>query len=327
MTEKIIPPDFADVEAAYERIKSRVVRTPLLRCDMLDEKANRAVFIKAECLQKTGSFKYRGASNRLMQVDPQAYPGGVVAFSSGNHAQGVAAAAAEASLKAAIVMPEDAPLVKSEGVRYLGAEVVSYNRASDDRERIARDLAARRKALLIPSYDDPLIIAGQGSVGLEIAKQCGETGVQLEALACGAGGGGLMAGISLAMSELSSTTKIYTVEPDGFDDHKRSFLAGKRVSNAPDAQSICDAIMTPMPGAMPFAINKELVSAGFAVSDDEVRAAMRFAFKYLKIVIEPGGAVSLAAALQGKVPGNGPLCVVATGGNVDPVLFAGVLSS
>ncbi len=326
MTNVIIPPDFSDVLAAYERIKNRVVHTPLLRNDVLDERAGRPVFIKAECLQKTGSFKYRGASNRIMHINPHDYPGGVVGFSSGNHAQGIAAAAAEAGVKAAIVMPEDAPGVKTEGVRYWGAEVVGYDRATDDRETIARALAEERNALLIPSYDDPDIIAGQGSVGVEIAEQCKGAGISLETLACGAGGGGLIAGIALAMNELSSKTNIYTVEPDGFDDHRRSFLAGEKVSNAPDAQSICDAIMTREPGTMPFEINKKLVKAGLVVSDNEVKEAMRFAFRYLKIVIEPGGAVSLAAALKGKVPGNGPLCIVATGGNVDPTAFAQILS-
>ncbi len=327
MSKTLAPPRFDDVLAGYAMIKDRVVKTPLLRHARLDEAAGRPVFVKAECLQKTGSFKYRGASNTIMRVKGADYPGGVVAFSSGNHAQGIAAAAAEAGLRAVIVMPKDAPKIKTEGVRYLGADVVFYDRLKENREEIARDLAVERNALLIPSYDDPNIIAGQGSVGLEIAAQCEEAGVVLEALACGAGGGGLMAGISLAMHGLSPDTKIYTVEPEGFDDHKRSFDAGKRVANDPGADSICDAIMTSMPGAMPFSINNRLVSAGLSVSDSEVMAAMRFAFLYLKVVIEPGGAVSLAAALQGKIPGSGPLCVVATGGNVDPALYARIIAA
>ncbi len=327
MHNKMNLPDFRDVDGAYERLKDRVVRTPLLRADALDAAVGRPVFVKAECLQKTGSFKYRGASNRVLQLTDAQRKTGVVAFSSGNHAQGMAAAAAEAKVPVVIIMPKDAPAVKIEGVRDCGAQIVLYDRYHESREEIGARMAAERNAVLVSSYDDPMIIAGQGSAGIEAAQQLQEFGVVAEALITNAGGGGLTAGLALAWEELCPIAKIYTAEPDDFDDHKRSFAAGERQSNASLAGSACDALLTPEPGHLTFTINKTRVCAGLSASDEEAFAAMRFAFRHLKIVLEPGGAIALACALQKRVPGNGPLCVFATGGNVEPALFAKVLGA
>ncbi|MEO0982313.1 MAG: threonine/serine dehydratase [Pseudomonadota bacterium] len=280
-------------------------------------------------MQTTGSFKIRGAMNRLSRIAPERRAAGVVAFSSGNHAQGVARAARLLGMPALIVMPFDAPEVKAAGVRADGAEIRPFDRASESREAIAAEIAAERGATLVPSFDDPLIIAGQGTAGLEFARQQDQASRTLDHLICGAGGGGLMAGLSLAFARLSPETRLWTAEPEGFDDHRRSFEAGERRSADPGVRSICDAILTPTPGELTFAITKRHVSGGFAVTEDEVRAAMRFAFQHLNLVVEPGGAVSLAAALRGlpdEMKGQ-TIGLVATGGNVDPALFAEILTS
>jgi threonine dehydratase len=320
-------PEFADVKAAHARLKGRVVRTPLLRCAALDAAVGRPVLVKAECLQTTGSFKYRGASNRIMQLADHERAAGVVAYSSGNHAQGVAAAAAEAGVSALIVMPKDVPAVKSEGVKARGAQIVYYDRETENREEIAAAIAKERGAVLVPPYEDPMVIAGQGTAGMEAAEQLREFGVKPEALIANAGGGGLIAGIALAWENVCPQAKIYSAEPDGFDDHKRSLALGKKQRNKNLAGSVCDALLTPEPGDLTFAVNKRLLSAGLSASDEDVFAAMRFAFRHLKIVLEPGGAMALAITLKGLVPGNGPLCVLATGGNVDPALFARVITA
>ncbi len=320
-------PGFADIMAAHQRLQGTVVRTPLLRADALDAAVGRPVFVKAECLQKTGSFKYRGASNRIMQLDEAERGAGVVAFSSGNHAQGVAAAAQEAAIAATIVMPRDAPQVKVRGVRAKGAKIVFMDRRTEDREAIAKAIAQERGAVLIPSYDDPQVIAGQGTAGVECAEQLRDRGVTAQALVTCTGGGGLTAGLALAWEELCPDARIYGAEPEGFDDHRRSFAAGKRLRNARLGGSICDALMTPEPGRLTFAINKGRVQDALVAGDDAVRAAMRFAFDHLRIVLEPGGAMALAVALQGKVPGTGPLCVLATGGNVDADAFARIIAA
>ncbi len=319
-------PTFADVCEAHDRLCGHVVRTPLLRCDALDNAVGRPVFVKAECLQTTGAFKYRGASNRIMQLTEAERSAGVVAYSSGNHANGVAAAAQEAGVPALIVMPADVPAVKSDGVKARGAKIVYYDRQTENREEIAQKIAQERGAVIVPPYDDAIVIAGQGTAGMECAEQCQEIGVTPDAIVVNAGGGGFTAGIALAWSELCPQARIYTAEPAEFNDHERSFKAGEKQRNAKLAGSVCDALLTPEPGDITFAVNKKLVSAGLCASDDEAFAAMRFAFSHLKIVLEPGGAVALATALAGRVPGEGPLVVLATGGNVDPALFAQVIS-
>ena len=320
-------PSFADVEDAARLLEGVAVRTPLLRSDALDEAAGGRVFVKAECLQRTGSFKIRGAYNRLARLTAEERPRGVVAFSSGNHAQGVAASARLLGVPAVIVMPSDAPRMKMEATRGYGAEVVLYDRFTESREAIAARIGEERGAVVVPSYDDFHVIAGQGTVGLEAARQLDEAGATADLLICPASGGGLMAGIGLAFAELSPATRLYTAEPAGYDDHRRSFEAGERIALEPAGPSLCDALLAPQPGAMTFEVNRQRASGGFAVSDEEALAAMAFAFRHLKIVIEPGGAVALAAVLTGRAALDGRTAVVvASGGNVDGEVFAQALS-
>ena len=320
-------PSFADVEDAARLLEGVAVRTPLLRSDALDEAAGGRVLVKAECLQRTGSFKIRGAYNRLARLTADERPRGVVAFSSGNHAQGVAASARLLGVPAVIVMPSDAPRMKMEATRGYGAEVVLYDRFTESREAIAARIGEERGAVVVPSYDDFHVIAGQGTVGLEAARQLDQAGATADLLICPASGGGLMAGIGLAFAELSPATRLYTAEPAGYDDHRRSFEAGERIALEPAGPSLCDALLAPQPGAMTFEVNREQASGGFAVTDEEALAAMAFAFRHLKIVIEPGGAVALAAVLTGKAALEGRTAVVfASGGNVDAEVFAQALS-
>ena len=319
-------PSFADVEAAAVRLQGVAVRTPLLRNDALDEAAGGKVFVKAECLQRTGSFKIRGAYNRLAQLTEDERPRGVVAFSSGNHAQGVAASAKLLVLPAVIVMPSDAPRMKVEATRGYGAEGVLYDRFTESREAIAARIGQERGAVVVPSYDDGHVIAGQGTVGLEAARQLAEMGAEADVLVCPASGGGLMAGIALAFETLSPRTRLFTAEPAGYDDHRRSFEAGERIALAPAGPSLCDALLAPQPGALTFPINRPRVAGGYAATDEEALAAMAFAFRHLKIVLEPGGAVALAAVLTGKAALEGRTAVVvASGGNVDADLYARAL--
>lgn len=312
-----------DIEAAARRLAGVSVRTPLLRNHALDEAAGGTVLIKPECLQVTGSFKIRGAYNFLKQLSDEQAEHGVVAFSSGNHAQGVAAAGSMLGIKTAIVMPEDAPRAKLENTRRLGGEVINYDRYTGDREAIAREIAAERGATVVPSYDSDFIIAGQGTVGLEIAEQCEELGVLPDQVLVCCGGGGLVAGSATALKARYPDVFVHPVEPEHFDDTARSLKSGKRERVADDARSICDALQAHSPGKLTFEINQRLLGDGLVVSDAEVRAAMRFAFRHLKLVVEPGGAVALAAVLSGKLDTkNKSTVVVISGGNVDNELFA-----
>jgi threonine dehydratase len=316
-------PRFEDIVAAAAQLDGAAVKTPLLRADALDEACGGPVFVKAECLQRTGSFKFRGAYNRISRLTAEERVRGVVAFSSGNHAQGVAAAARLVGAPAVIVMPADAPTMKIEATRAFGAEVVTYDRYTESREAIAADIAERRGAVTVPPFDDPLVIAGQGTAGLEAAAQLQAQGAAADVLVCPASGGGLVAGISLAFERLSPTTRVYSTEPAGFDDHARSLAAGRRVANPPGGRSLCDALMAPEPGEITFAVNRRTLTGGLAVTDEEALAAMAFAFRHLKVVVEPGGATALASLLGGRLPLNGRTAVViASGGNVDPVVFA-----
>jgi threonine dehydratase len=300
--------------------------TPLLSCAALNERLGAHVLLKPELLQRTGSFKFRGAYNRLSALLSNQRAAGVVAWSSGNHAQGVAASAQVLGIRAAIVMPADAPAVKIESTRHYGAEIILYDRATEDREEIAFALAQERGAIVVPSYDDPLIIAGQGTIGLEIIQQASAMGAEIELLLCCVEGGGLIAGTGTAVKAISPQTAIYSVEPEGFDDTMRSLEHGQRLANAPEAKSICDALLVPTPGELTFPINQRLLSGGLAVTDDEVREAIRFAFSALKLVVEPGGAVALAALLSGRISVRGKcVAVVLSGGNVDPDLFASII--
>jgi threonine dehydratase len=320
-------PTFADVEAAAARLAGWAVVTPLLEFPALDEQLGGRILIKPEILQRTGSFKFRGAYNKISQLPEVKRPAGVVAYSSGNHAQGVAAAARLLGVPATIVMPADAPAIKIENTRSYGAEVLLYDRYREAREEVAAGLVAERGATLVRPYDDPDIIAGQGTCGLEIARQAAALGQRLDALLVCCGGGGLTAGSALALTELSPGTAIHTVEPVGFDDTARSLAAGRRVVNDPGPSSICDALLAPTPGELTFMINRGLVAGGLAVTDDETRAAMAYAFRHLKLVVEPGGAVALAAVLSGKIEARGKtLALTLSGGNVDPEFFATVIA-
>lgn len=323
MDAPVALPTAADVDEAARRLAGVALHTPLLTSIPLDALTGGRIFLKAETLQRTGSFKFRGAYNKLAAIPPERRAGGVVAYSSGNHAQGVAAAARLLGMPCVIVMPKDAPRAKRERTAAFGAEVVLYDRARDDREAMANDIAARRGATLVPPYDDALIIAGQGTAGREIVDDLAALGLTPDVVVVTASGGGLTAGIALAVKARAPTAALYTAEPQGFDDHARSFRSGRREENAAPTGTICDALMARSPGKLTFAINQSLVDAGVAVSDAEVGAAVAFAFAELKLVVEPGGAVALAALMHGKIDVKNKVAVaVLSGGNVDPEMFS-----
>jgi threonine dehydratase len=315
-------PTADDVAEAVKRLRGIALHTPLIASPVLDALTGGTVFLKAETLQRTGSFKFRGAYNKLASIPVSQRTGGVVAFSSGNHAQGVAAAAQLLHMPAVIVMPSDAPAPKRERTAALGAEVVLCDREKDDREAVARGLAEQRGAVLVPPYDDPMIIAGQGTTGREIIEDLAAASLAPDVILVNASGGGLAAGIALAVKTEHPDVRIFTAEPTAFDDHARSFRSGHRESNAAAGRSICDALMSQRPGKLTFEINRTLVGDGVTATDEEVGRAVAFAFRELKLVVEPGGAVALAALLAGKVDVRGKVAVaVLSGGNVDPELF------
>jgi threonine dehydratase len=299
------------------------VRTRLLSSPALDERVGTRVFLKPEMLQRTGSFKFRGAFNKLSSIPMAARGGGVVAFSSGNHAQGVAAAAKILNMQATIVMPADAPLSKRERTKAYGAEVVLYDRDRDDREVIARDIAGPRGATLVRPYDDPLVIAGQGTVGREIVDDMAALGLEPDIVVAPASGGGLVAGVATAIKARHPQAMVMVAEPEGYDDHALSLRLGRRERHHAEGRTICDALMAAIPGEITFAINGQLLTQGIVASDDEVGFAVGFAFRELKLVVEPGGAVGLAALLAGRIDVRGKVVVIVlSGGNVDADLFA-----
>jgi threonine dehydratase len=317
----------ADVDAASETIKSYAVRTPLLSSPALDERTGARVFLKPEMLQRTGSFKFRGAFNKISQIPAASRAAGVVAFSSGNHAQGVAAAAQLFAMPATIVMPEDSPKTKIERTMGYGAEVVLYDRDRGDREAIAREICDKRGAVLVPPFDDPKVIAGQGTVGREIADDLTARSAAVDIVAVPASGGGLTAGVAIGIKARFPDATIMTAEPAGFDDHARSFASGRREAHHAEGRTICDALMAPIPGELTFSINMQLVSAGAVVSDAEVGEAMKFAFREFKLVVEPGGAAALAALLAGRLNARGKtVAIVLSGGNVDADLFSKLIA-
>ena len=324
MTEAAsLPVTLNDILAAKKVLARYAVRTPLLSSPVLDARLGARVFLKPELLQRTGSFKFRGAFNKISAIPPAARRGGVVAFSSGNHAQGVAAAAAILQMPAVIVMPADAPHSKRERTRAYGAEVVLYDRDKEDREAIARGIATKRGATLVPPYDDALVIAGQGTVGLEIAEDMNALGLVPEVVIAPVSGGGLIAGTAVAIKARFPDARLISAEPEGFDDHARSLQAGHREPHRAVGRTICDALMASIPGEITFAINIELLSQGVTTSDAEVGEAVRFAFTELKLVVEPGGAVGLAALLAGKLDVAGRnVVIVLSGGNVDADVYA-----
>ena len=320
-------PTAGDIEAAAKRLYGVAVRTPLINAPVLDDLLGARVFLKAETLQRTGSFKFRGAFNKISLIPQARRSAGVVAYSSGNHAQGVAAAARLLGLPATIVMPSDAPRLKRERTLALGAEVVLYDRNSEDRAAIAMKIVAERGATLVPPYDDPLIIAGQGTIGVEIVEDLAKLDLKPEIVVVGASGGGLAAGISLGVKARVPSAKFYTVEPEGFDDTLRSFKSGKREANLRMSGSICDALMSNTPGELTFPITQALIGTGMTATDAEVARAVAYAFHELKLVVEPGGAIGLAALLAGKLDVKGKVVVgILSGGNVDADLFAKLIT-
>jgi threonine dehydratase len=319
-------PTFGDVEAARRRLGSLACLTPLLEHPALNAISGARVLLKAENLQRVGAFKFRGAYNKIAQLDKADFPGGVVACSSGNHAQGVAAAATLRGFRSAIVMPADAPRLKVDRTKAFGGEVVSYDRTKEDRDAIARELCASRGAAYVHPFDDPDVIAGQGTVGLEIMEQAEAMGAVPDIVLVGASGGGLISGVSIAVKQMHPAAEIWSVEPAGFDDLARSLRKGERERNPALSGSICDALMSVTPGELTFEMLKTNLAGGISVTDEEARAAVRYAFRELKLVLEPGGAVSLAAILAKKLPIEGKtVAAVLSGGNIDPSLFSEII--
>lgn len=322
------PPTVADVATAAGRIDGRAVRTPLIRNDLLDAAAGARVFLKPECLQLTGTFKFRGAFNAISALMERGGVEHVVATSSGNHAQGVAEAARILGIKSTIVMPADAPATKIARTRRAGAEVVFFDRATEDRDTVGDKVTAERGAAFIHPYDNADVIAGQGTCGREIAFDMVSMGLEPDSVLVPCGGGGLTAGVTLAIRDQFSQAKIFCVEPEGFDDHRRSLAGGERVANERRSGSVCDALLAPMPGELGFAINSAAGVSGLVVSDDQALDAVRFAFEELKLVLEPGGAVALAAVLTSgdRFAGQTVVCVL-SGGNIDAEMFERALST
>jgi threonine dehydratase len=321
-------PTFEDVAAAADRLAGRIVRTQLLRSEVLDEITGGTILLKPEPLQRTGSFKLRGATNALLQLGEAARRAGVVTHSSGNHAQAVACAAATLGLPATVFMPTDAPAIKRASTARWGAEIRPYDRARDDREALSAAHAAATGQTVVPPFEHPQVIAGQGTAALELAEDAAAAGLAMDALLVPVGGGGLIAGSALAMEGLSPGTRVWAVEPEGADDTRRSLLAGERVENAPGGPTLCDALLAPRPGKLTFEINRARLAGGLVVSEAEVLAAMALAFRHLKLVAEPGGAVALAALLGKRFDARGQVVgVVLSGGNVDPAIFARALAA
>jgi len=310
------------IKSAYTRVAPQARRTPVLSSPFLDEIAGRRVWVKAECLQHTGSFKFRGGWAAISALSDAEKARGVITFSSGNHAQGVALAAARHGVSAIIIMPSDAPAIKIENTRKLGAEVIMYDRASEDRNDVEKKTNPDGARILIRPYDDEHVISGQGSVGIELAEQACELGINSANVLVCSGGGGLASGTALALEQLAPDMLVRTVEPERFDDIKRSLESGQIESNAQTSGSVCDAVLTLCPGDMTFPILQRLCGAGIAVTEEEALRAMVLAFERLRIVVEPGGAIALAAALfHGDQLDKEDVIAIATGGNVDPKVF------
>lgn len=315
--------DLNAIKEAASRLEGVAVRTPLLHSAVLNERLGGVVYIKPECLQHIGAFKFRGAYNRLSQLNEAARANGVVAFSSGNHAQGVAYAAALLGMPATIVMPRDAPQIKLEGTKRLGASIRLYERHTESREQIAEDIANETGATLVPAFDDPYIIVGQGTCGLELMQDLAKRDVIPDHVLSPCGGGGLLAGLSMAVKSVSPAVQVHGVEPESFNDHYLSKRAGERVQIDGTSATQCDALMATTPGELTWEINSQLVNDYLLVSEEEVQHAISFAFRYLKLVVEPGGAVALAALLSKRIDINGQrVAIVLSGGNIDPTNFS-----
>lgn len=321
-------PTADDVAAAARRIAGHVVRTPMLRNPLLDRMTGGTVLLKPEVLQRTGSFKLRGATNAAMQLSDAELRAGLVAHSSGNHGQALACAAAVLGARATVFMPSDAPRVKVDSTRRWGADIVHYDRQMDDREAMTAEFSARTGASLIPPFDHPHVMAGQGTLALELIADAREGGFEMDALLVCTGGGGMIAGCALAAEGAAPRMQVYAVEPDGSDDTGRSLRSGVRESNLPGGSQLCDALLAPRPGALTFAVNQSRLAGGVTVTDEEVLAAVAWAFTHLKLVVEPGGAVCLAALLSGRFEARGRVVgAVLSGGNVDPAVFTRALAA
>ena len=325
-TERI--PAIDDIKAAAQRLKGVALRSPLLESERLNARAGMRILLKCETFQPIGAFKIRGAWNLMSQMSVDERARGAVAFSSGNHAQAVAWSGRRLGMKTTIVMPADAPAIKIANTRALGAEIVLYDRVTEDREAIAAEIVDRTGAGIVPPFDHPDIIAGQGTVGLEIVEQCAELGVVPDSLYVPCSGGGLIAGCAIALKHAHPGMRIFAAEPENFDDTAKSLASGTRVAVPAGSTSICDALLTPIPGALTFAINSKFLAGSLVVTDEDVRNAMYIAFSDARLVVEPGGAAGLAAALNVSAQYAGQtLCVVLSGGNADPALFAEILRS
>lgn len=320
-------PIYSDIENAEKLLRKNSIKTPLLESSLLNEALGGRILIKPECLQRTGSFKFRGAFNKISNIEQNKLKNGVVAYSSGNHAQGVAHAAQLFGISATIIMPNTAPAVKKQKTKEYGATVIEYDIQSESREKLGQAISEETGAILIKPYDDPYVIAGQGTVGIEICRDLNVIAVKPDQLLSPCGGGGLIAGISLATHQHFPDCKIFSCEPEGFDDTLRSLESGVRVSNDPGNSSICDAIITPTPGELTYQINEKHLSRGICVTDEQVLNAMKVAFEHFNIVVEPGGAVALAAVISSNVDvTNKTTIVICSGGNVDSSLFARCLT-
>jgi threonine dehydratase len=328
MNSSLRIPTADDVLAARRRITPHIIRTPMLRNAQLDHLTGGTILLKPEVLQRTGAFKLRGATNALRSLAPEALQRGVVTYSSGNHGQAIACAAQSLGVAATIVMPANAPAIKRQSTERWGAQIIAYDRASENREAIAAEITARTGATLIPPYEHADVIAGQGTLALELADDAKAAGLQMDALLVCTGGGGLISGCALGLSAVSPGTKIYCVEPAGWDDTARSLKSGNREKNDGTGSTFCDALLTPTPGELTFSINRNLLAGGRAVTDQQVVAAMKFAAASLKLVLEPGGAVALAALLAGTFDARGlTVGIVLSGGNIDLADLARVLNS
>lgn len=322
-----LPVTFADVEAAAGRLAGHAVQTPLVESPALNDRVGGRVLIKPETLQRVGAFKFRGAFNRLSQIPAERRSAGVVAFSSGNHAQGVALAARLLGMPAVIVMPADAPKVKLEATRGYGAEIRLYDRLTEDREAISREVAEARGAIVVPAFDDADIIAGQGTAGLELVRQAEGSGAALDLVVCPIGGGGLISGVSIAVKALSPATEVYGAEPLAYDDARRSLEAGERQSVKPTVRTLCDALESPSLGDLTWPIVRANLAGVAALSDPAVAEAVRYAAQTLKLVVEPGGAVGLAALLSGAIQPKGrTVGLILSGGNIDPIQLGRILA-
>jgi threonine dehydratase len=320
--------DYSRIRVANDRLMGHKLVTPLLSSPFLDEIAGKRIFVKPECLQHTGSFKYRGAFSAVSALPEETRAKGVIAFSSGNHAQGVALAARQHGISSVIIMPADAPKTKIDNTRALGAEVVLYDREHEDRDEIGARISRERNLTLIKPFDEPEVIAGQGTCGLEIAEQAAELGITVADVLVCCGGGGLTSGIALALEQDAPNMRVRPVEPEGFDDVCRSLISGKIERNPTTLGSLCDAIVTLSPGQLTFPIMQRLCHAGITVTEEQALHAVQLAHDRLKITVEPGGAVALAAALfHGDQITSDCLIAVASGGNVDRDVFERALTA